>query len=810
MHADPLEWAEKMAQEQAEPVRQMMRQPKASPVSGGDHAEPCDLFGDSRWMPLPRPKVHSAQVYPQYPQYPGYGGYSGYPGYMGYPGYHAYPGYSMGPAIGGVMGPAMPPGTEPEQIDPSDRAMALRMLAAALGSRVTDDMLADVPKATFAEAARLLLAVLGFMCEGTCPPMLRSNVVARGPHLPLWQGVTPHAVLRDWFDDEELLSLYAGESIREAFEAATASSQRHFVTLLSRVAFVEAARPTANRCLRASWQGIFKLFPEISLVRALFTHIRRRCWEDCRDRSRSRSRSRDRKKPKSEASGESQRFFLKNTGELDDWKIQSHFNRYGQVLSCNVLMDKRKKQYRGMGFITLKPEGYYRGKKNTKQMMIDWVLEESHVINGVKIEVTQADEKPEEDEDRKREDRIEERRLARLDKEQRMIRSLGGVAPHLLDRGQERLVASPWLKRWRYCVWETLPKHGPCSWEHPALRSLCGGLWREVSDHITRTADKTVKEALAFFHNDDSQQWSFIPSADLLLIMGDGLVTLTILGIFLAPSFVDATSPPSMNALVNMAIPTFASTNPSAAAENKLPSLTFSANPTQNRMQKGNFDDCKIFVGGLNLNTSVDQLMNTFAGYGQITDAVIMTDKMTGKPRGFGFIVFENSDSVTAVLQVQDKHHVNGKWVDVKRGKLMISETLLVDVLHRMDCPDATLAARVTPEITGTICRRKKRSKDDIRALWDKLDPSSTGEITAKGMMLGLYQVQLEAWPDLEQSELERLATLINMSAVRRLRSGGNNWYKIFNLVDKAHSGRLSFSSLKEVLRDMWSCTQME
>lgn len=72
----------------------------------------------------------------------------------------------MGPAIGGVMGPAMPPGTEPEQIDPSDRAMALRMLAAALGSRVTDDMLADVPKATFAEAARLLLAVLGFMCEG--------------------------------------------------------------------------------------------------------------------------------------------------------------------------------------------------------------------------------------------------------------------------------------------------------------------------------------------------------------------------------------------------------------------------------------------------------------------------------------------------------------------------------------------------------------------------------------------------------------------------------------------------------------------
>ena len=43
-----------------------------------------------------------------------------------------------------------------------------------------------------------------------------------------------------------------------------------------------------------------------------------------------------------------------------------------------------------MGFITLKPEGYYKGKKNTKQMMIDWVLEESHVVNDIRIEVTQA------------------------------------------------------------------------------------------------------------------------------------------------------------------------------------------------------------------------------------------------------------------------------------------------------------------------------------------------------------------------------------------------------------------------------------
>lgn len=650
MQADPLEWVEKF---EAEPAKQMMqRQPRAHPLPGAEEkAEPCDLFGDSRWMPLPRPKVVSPTSIPSmYQQYA--------PQYVGYPGYPGYP----------AMGAGMWPMPEPEPDLDLSKASALKTLATAMGSRVTEDMLKDVPKATFAEASRLLLAVLGFMCEGACPPMLRANVVARGPHLPLWQGLTPYVLLRDFFDADELLSLYGEESMREAFDAAAPASQGHFVTMLSRVAFIEAARPGSGRCLRAPWQGIFQLFPEISLVRALFTHIRRRCWEDCRDRSRSRSRSRDRKKTKSEANGDSQRFFLKNTGDLDDWKIQSHFKRYGEILSCNVLMDKRKKQYRGMGFITLKPEGYYKGKKNTKQMMIEWVLEESHVVNGVKIDVTQADEKPEEDEDRKREDRVEERRLARLDKEQRMLRNLGGVASHLIDRGQERLVPSPWFKRWRYRLWEALPKNSPCSWDYPLLRSFCGGLWREAVEYTTRTADKTVKEALSFFYNEEAQQWRFIPSADLLLAMGDGLVTLTVLGIFLAPSYVEPTAPQSMNTLVNMAISTFASSNPAPVPTPTLPPLTFSANPGQNRMQKGNFDDCKIFVGGLNLNTSVDQLMSSFAAYGQITDAVIMTDKITGKPRGFGFIVFESPDGVAAVLRVNDKHHVNGKWVDVKRA----------------------------------------------------------------------------------------------------------------------------------------------
>ncbi|CAE8641862.1 unnamed protein product, partial [Polarella glacialis] len=45
-----------------------------------------------------------------------------------------------------------------------------------------------------------------------------------------------------------------------------------------------------------------------------------------------------------------------------------------------------------------------------------------------------------------------------------------------------------------------------------------------------------------------------------------------------------------------------------------------------------------------------------------------MMDKLTGKPRGFGFVVFETVEMVDAVLSDYGKHRIDGKWVDVKRA----------------------------------------------------------------------------------------------------------------------------------------------
>lgn len=53
--------------------------------------------------------------------------------------------------------------------------------------------------------------------------------------------------------------------------------------------------------------------------------------------------------------------------------------------------------------------------------------------------------------------------------------------------------------------------------------------------------------------------------------------------------------------------------------------------------------------------------MKYFEKYGEITDSVIMKDRHTGRPRGFGFITYADPSVVDQVIQ--ENHVVNGKQV---------------------------------------------------------------------------------------------------------------------------------------------------
>lgn len=73
----------------------------------------------------------------------------------------------------------------------------------------------------------------------------------------------------------------------------------------------------------------------------------------------------------------------------------------------------------------------------------------------------------------------------------------------------------------------------------------------------------------------------------------------------------------------------------------------------------------KIFIGGLAKDTTFAQFSKHFGRYGEIVDSVIMKDRYTGQPRGFGFITYADPAVVDKVIE--ETHIINGKQVEIKR-----------------------------------------------------------------------------------------------------------------------------------------------
>jgi len=76
-------------------------------------------------------------------------------------------------------------------------------------------------------------------------------------------------------------------------------------------------------------------------------------------------------------------------------------------------------------------------------------------------------------------------------------------------------------------------------------------------------------------------------------------------------------------------------------------------------------DDRKMFIGGLSWETTVDEMKEYFAKYGDVKDAVIKLDPY-GRSRGFGFILFADSPAVEKVLN-EESHSLKNKKIEPKK-----------------------------------------------------------------------------------------------------------------------------------------------
>ncbi len=75
----------------------------------------------------------------------------------------------------------------------------------------------------------------------------------------------------------------------------------------------------------------------------------------------------------------------------------------------------------------------------------------------------------------------------------------------------------------------------------------------------------------------------------------------------------------------------------------------------------------KLFVGGISWNTKEDGLQNFFEQVGKVLEVKIITDRVTGRSKGFGFVTMETEDDAMRAIQ-----ELNGKELDGR--KLTINE----------------------------------------------------------------------------------------------------------------------------------------
>ncbi|MEE4270240.1 MAG: RNA-binding protein [Thermoanaerobaculales bacterium] len=79
----------------------------------------------------------------------------------------------------------------------------------------------------------------------------------------------------------------------------------------------------------------------------------------------------------------------------------------------------------------------------------------------------------------------------------------------------------------------------------------------------------------------------------------------------------------------------------------------------------------KLFVGSLSWGMNDDSLRDAFSVHGEINEAVVITDRDSGRSRGFGFVTFENDESADAAVAALNGTELDGRTirVDVAQAK---------------------------------------------------------------------------------------------------------------------------------------------
>jgi RNA recognition motif-containing protein len=77
----------------------------------------------------------------------------------------------------------------------------------------------------------------------------------------------------------------------------------------------------------------------------------------------------------------------------------------------------------------------------------------------------------------------------------------------------------------------------------------------------------------------------------------------------------------------------------------------------------------KLFVGGLSWGTTDDRLREAFTRFGEVVEAKIITDRETGRSRGFGFVTFADPTHGDAAMSAMDNQDLDGRTIRVNEAQ---------------------------------------------------------------------------------------------------------------------------------------------
>ncbi len=76
-----------------------------------------------------------------------------------------------------------------------------------------------------------------------------------------------------------------------------------------------------------------------------------------------------------------------------------------------------------------------------------------------------------------------------------------------------------------------------------------------------------------------------------------------------------------------------------------------------------------LYVGNLTFDTDSDQLEKLFAQHGSVSRAQVITDRDTGRSRGFGFVEMDNDAEAKAAIEALNGQQLNGRQLTVNQAK---------------------------------------------------------------------------------------------------------------------------------------------